>query len=162
MGNKYNFDYIIIGSGPAGSTLALTLAKTKKKIAIVEAKAFGGSNLNTRDVPYRVSLGFSHAFHKLKNYPEVSGQDLHYNFPTIVSHQEYIVSLLNDKNRLEEKGIVCINGYAHFLDRHTISVGDDKYTARRFAIATGAKLKTTGITGLDTVNYLTPCQNSLS
>lgn len=158
MGKKYNFDYIIIGSGPAGSSIALSLAKTKKKIALVEAKAFGGSNLNTRDIPYAVSLGFSHAFSKLKSYPEVGGQDLHYNFPTVVAHQEYIVSLLGGGNKqpFEEKGITCISGYAHFLDKNTIAVGDQEYTAKNFILATGSKLKTSEISGLDTVNYLTP------
>ena len=32
-----DFDYIIIGSGPAGTAAALTLAKVKKRIAIIEA-----------------------------------------------------------------------------------------------------------------------------
>ena len=85
MGKKYDFDYIIIGSGPAGSTMALKLAKkTKKRVAMIESHIFGGSNLNTRDIPYAVSLGFSHTFAKLSNYPEIGGQELHYNFPTVV------------------------------------------------------------------------------
>ena len=47
MGNKYNFDYIIIGSGPAGTTVALALAKNKKlRVAIVEGDSYGGNNLN--------------------------------------------------------------------------------------------------------------------
>ena len=35
---KYDFDYIIIGGGPAGITAALNLAKpkTKKRIALIE------------------------------------------------------------------------------------------------------------------------------
>ena len=159
MGRKYNFDYIIIGSGPAGSTVALTLAKSKKlKIAIVEGKSFGGSNLNSRDIPYAVSLGFSHTFRKVASFPEIGKQTLRYNFPTIVAHQEYVVKLLggDDKKVYEDAGITCIEGYAHFLDHHTIAVGKEEFTASKFVIATGAKLKTNEIAGLDTVNYLTP------
>ena len=42
MGKKYDFKYIVIGSGPAGSTAALTLAKSKKRVALVESRHYGG------------------------------------------------------------------------------------------------------------------------
>ena len=159
MGKKYNFDYIIIGSGPAGSTVALTLAKNKKlRIALVEGSAYGGSNLNRRDIPYAVSLGFSHAYAKLSAYPEINSRDMLYNFPTVVAHQEHIVSLLGggSKQIYEEAGITCIDGYANFLDKHTIAVGRKQFTASNFIIATGASLQTSEIAGLDSVDYLTP------
>lgn len=158
MGKKYNFDYIIIGSGPAGSTAALMLAKAKKHIAIVEQQAFGGNHLNSRDIPYEVSLSFSQTFASLSARPEISGQDLHYNFPTIVSHQSFIASTLSDERQktFTDAGITCIHGYANFLDKHTVAVGDQKYTADHFILATGSELKTSEIAGLDTVNYLTP------
>lgn len=159
MGKKYDFDYIVIGSGPAGSTVALKLAKkSRKRVAIVEKHAFGGSNLNARDIPYAVSLGFSHTFSKLSNYPEIGGQELHYNFPTVVSHQEHTTSLLaqNNLQKLENARIICINGQAQFIDNHTITVGERQYTANNFILATGAKLNTSNIIGLDSVNYLTP------
>ena len=56
---KYTYDYIIIGSGAAGATVALSLASPKRKVAIVEGDIFGGSNLVTRDVPYAISLSFA-------------------------------------------------------------------------------------------------------
>ncbi|MBQ6375365.1 NAD(P)/FAD-dependent oxidoreductase [Candidatus Saccharibacteria bacterium] len=159
MNKKYNFDYIIIGSGPAGSTAALILAKSKsKKIALVEGEAFGGNNLNTRDIPYGVSLGFSHTFHRLSRYPEISSHDLRYNFPTVVAHQEHVVAFMSNHNneRYDKSNLTLIQGYANFLDKHTIAVGKKKYTAKTFIIATGSRLKTSEITGTDTVKYLTP------
>ena len=51
MGKKYDFKYIVIGSGPAGSAAALKLAKAKKSVALVEGRFYGGSNLNSRDIP---------------------------------------------------------------------------------------------------------------
>ena len=56
MGKKFDFEYIVIGSGPAGKAAALALAKAHKKVAIVEGESFGGANLNSRDVPYLAGL----------------------------------------------------------------------------------------------------------
>lgn len=159
MGTKYNFDYIIIGSGPAGSTAALILARSKsKKIALVDGATFGGNNLNTRDIPYGVSLGFSHTFHRLARYPEINSHDLHYNFPTVVAHQEHVVSFMQNHNaeRYKKARLKLIEGDANFLDAHTIAVGDKKYTAARFIIATGARPSVADIVGTNTVKYFTP------
>ncbi|MBQ3474020.1 NAD(P)/FAD-dependent oxidoreductase [Candidatus Saccharibacteria bacterium] len=162
MGRKYDFEYIVIGSGPAGSAAALTLAKAKKKVALVEGKFFGGSNLNTRDVPYAVALNFSHTYSKLLSLPEFKNQDFSFSLPTAVSHQ--LKSVLNaggnDTKPYEEKNITCIKGYANFLDQNTIAVGEKKYTAGTFIVATGSKLKTLEIAGTKSVSFLNP-ENAL-
>lgn len=158
MGKKYDFEYIIIGSGPAGSATALTLAKTKKKVAIVEGRFFGGSNLNTRDIPYAVALDFSHFYSKLLSLPEFKNQDISFSLPNAVSHQLQTTLRVggNDINPFEKVGITCIKGYANFLNQNTIAVADKQYTAQTFIIATGSRLKTLEIAGTETVKYLTP------
>lgn len=159
MGRKYNFNYIVIGSGPAGSAAALTLAKAKKRVALVEGKYFGGSNLNTRDIPYSVALDFAHTYHRVLHFPEFSQQEFSFNFPTIVAHQlKAIIESGGGNNQkvFDDANIVCLRGYANFLDQHTIAIGDQKFTADNFILATGSHLNTTNIAGTDAVNYLTP------
>lgn len=159
MGRKYDFNYIVIGSGPAGSAVALTLAKAKKRVALIENRFFGGSNINTRDVPYGVSLDFAHTYHKISRLPEFSHQDLSFNFPTIVAHQLKAIIESgggNNQKKFEDAGVVCIRGYANFLDNNTIAIGEQKFTASRFILATGSHLDTSTIAGTTTVNYLTP------
>ncbi len=162
MGRKYDFEYIVIGSGPAGSAAALTLSKTRKKVALVEGKFFGGSNLNTRDIPYAIALDFSHTYSKMLSLPEFKNQDFSFSLPTAVSHQLKTVLNVggNDTKPFEEKNITCIRGYANFLDQNTIAVGDKKYTASTFILATGSNLKTLEISGIKSVNYLNP-ENAL-
>ena len=157
MSKKYNFDYIIIGGGPAGYTAAFTLAKTKKRIALVEESIYD-DNFISRDIPYATSLDFAHTFFKFTHYPEMSGQDLHYNFPTIVAHQNTVINsfLEEQKTLLEKNNITHIEGHAHFLNSHTIAVNDVQYSSETFILATGSELKTTGIAGLETSKYLTP------
>ena len=159
MGRKYDFDYIVIGSGPAGSAAALSLAKTKKRIALVESKYFGGSNINTRDVPYGVTLDFAHTYHKISHFPEFSHQDFSFNFPTIVAHQLKAIIESgggNNQKAYTDAGVICLRGYANFLDANTIAIGDQKFTSYNFIIATGSHLNTSAIAGTDAVNYLTP------
>ena len=159
MGRKYDFNYIVIGSGPAGSAAALTLAKAKKRVALIEGRFFGGSNINTRDIPYAVSLDFAHTYYKISRLPEFSHQDLSFNFPTILGHQLKAIiktSEASGQKAFENANIVCIHGYANFLDNNTVAVGEQKFTADHFILATGSSLDISNIIGTDTVNYLTP------
>ena len=158
MSKKYDFQYIVIGSGPAGSTAATTLAKAKRGVALIEDRFFGGTNLNIIDVPYAVALDFSHTFNKFNSFPELHIQSLSFNMPTLISRELRTVINAggNDKKALESSGAICFNGFANFIDPHTIAVGNKTLTARNFILATGAHLKVQEISGLETINYLTP------
>ena len=159
MGRKYDFDYTIIGSGPAGSAAALTLAKAKKRIALVEGRYFGGANINTRDIPYGVALDFAQTYHRILHFPEFSHQDFSFNFPSIVAHQLKAIIESgggNNQSIFKKSNIVCLQGYANFLDNHTIAISDQKFTSDHFILATGSHLDTSSIAGTEAVNYLTP------
>lgn len=158
MSKKYDYDYTIIGSGPAGTAAALKLAQAKKRVAIIEGRFFGGTNLNTRDIPYGVALDFAHTYAKVLSYPEFKNQDLNFNLPTIAARELSTIIAVggNSKKIYEDAGITCIKGYANFLDSHTVAVNEKKYTSSNFIIATGSSLKADGIAGTAFVKYLTP------
>lgn len=159
MGRKYDFKYLVIGSGPAGSTAALALAKAKKRVGLIEGGAYGGANLNTRDVPYAVTLDFAHTYYKALRLPEFSFEEFSFGFPTIIAHQMKAVIEATSGNNpkfAEDASLIYIKGYANFLDSRTVAAGDRKFTAENFILATGAHLNTADITGLDEVNYLPP------
>ena len=158
MSKKYNFQYIVIGSGPAGSTAALKLAKSGKHVALVEGRTFGGSDLNTRDVPYDVALDFAHDYAMLHRRPEFRNQDFSFSPASVIAHQQGVVTALTTsfQDKFKHSSAVCLHGYANFLDPHTIAVGDKKYTAQFFIIATGAHTKTTEISGTESVKHYTP------
>ena len=158
MGKKYDFKYIVIGSGPSGSAISLALGKAKKRVALVEGRYFGGTNLNTHDIPYAVALNFSHTYSNILSFPEFNHQDLTFNFPTIAARELKTVVDAggNNKKLYEDSGVVCLDGYAHLLDQHTIAINNRKITSEFFILATGSHLKTTEIAGTDTVRFLTP------
>ena len=109
-------------------------------------------------LPYLINLDFAHDFFKLKNRPEFSQQTLHYNLPTLVSNQiKTTTELVADRKKaLEAAGVTIINGHAYLTDSHTISVGDKSFTSDIIILATGSKLKTGNIAGLDIVDYFAP------
>lgn len=155
---KYDFEYIIVGSGPAGTAAALTLAKSKKRIAIVENHFLGGSNINTRDIPYAVTLNLAKLYHKVTTSPVFQNQDLSYSFPSVISHQLKILLKNSEayKAAMTKAGIVHLNGSANFLDDHTIAINNKQFTSDQFILATGSTLKIGEINGTDSVSYLTP------
>ena len=158
MGRKYEYDYIVIGSGPAGVAATLGLATGRKRVAIVEGGRLGGARVNTRDIPYSIALDFAYRYARFSATPEFGQQDISFSFPTLVSRQLKAIARASAsiKSQLETAGVTYLDGYAHFLDPHTIAVGEVQHTSAEFILATGATLKATEISGLDSVNYLTP------
>lgn len=158
MSKKYDFKYLVIGSGPAGTAAAIKLAKAKKRVGIVECRSYGGSNLNSRDIPFATALNFTHHFAKNFTYPELRNQEFSFNYPTITAHQDVIIKKSggNDKKIYEDANVICLNGFANFLDRHTVAIGNKKITSENFILATGSCPKIPDITGLNTVKCLTP------
>lgn len=159
MGRKFDFDYTIIGSGPAGLAAAFSLAKkTKKKIAVIEGRFFGGTNYNTRDIPYRVAINLAYLYHEISTLSEFSGSELSINFPTIINHQLKTTHnlVVSYEKKLKDSGVTYLEGYANFLDENTIAIGEKKLTSRYFILATGSELLVNDITGTEIVNYLTP------
>lgn len=153
-----NFDYIIIGSGPAGRAEALKFKKSGKNVAIVEMNKIGGAEITTYELPFTLALNFSRIYHDYATSPVTKNTPHHFNFPTLTNYiqKEILRKSQELKSELENAGIEIILGFAHFLDQNTIAVGDKKFTASNFILATGSKPKPNKIPGLDQIKYLTP------
>ena len=158
MGTKYDYNYIILGAHPASYTLGLALAKAGKRLAIVENPTTSYIDCGSFDIARNVGLDFSHNYYNLLTDPAVHGQPIHCNLPTLIAEEDRLFTATKNSyaKQLTEQGVDLLNGHTHFLDDHTIAIGSDQRTANGFIIATSASLKTTEISGLDRVNYLTP------
>ena len=158
MKKRYDFEYIIIGGGPAGIATALTLAKSKKRIAIIEKNHLGGTNINDSDLPFSEALDFSHSLYKLRHSPNFKTENYEPDFSKVLKNRNAFIknSRANLAEILKANGIAHIEGEATFLDPHTISLKNHQLTSETFILATGSKLKTNNIIGTDSVNFLTP------
>ncbi len=178
MGKSFEYDTIIIGGGAAGITAARNLAKAKKKVAIVEARRLGGNNLNFRDIPYAAALNFAHLYAEAMAGVRfgITSTNLRYNYPTALKVQLRTVAKAGEsfsKKALEEEGITCIAGRAHFVSPNEISIrkklpatptaeeakagtNGQTLSAAKFIIATGSVPKASEITGIADVKHYIP------
>ena len=160
MKKKFDFDLIVIGGGNAGCEAALIAAEHKLKVAIIEANKWGGSNLNYSNIPLGALF---EATQLLKIAVDgsrfgLSSSSLRYNFPTLRSWKNLAMERAgaDDKTKLEEAGIVCIEGRGHLISAHEVSDGENIYRTKKILLATGAGMLDTGINIPEGVKYLLP------
>jgi len=144
----FDFDVIIIGTGPGGEGASMELAKKDQKVAIIERyKDVGGGCTHWGTIP---SKALRQSVSRLIDYnsnPLFRGHDKakHLTFADILNHAETVIrkqvrlrSGFYDRNRVE-----LITGEASFIDANTIQIvkNDDsieKITAKKIVIATGS------------------------
>lgn len=158
MGKNYDYDYIILGSGPAGRAAAEGLSAAHKSVAIVEKSSFGGAEVNTRDLPFKIHLDFARKLHDFSTSKASGHSSCHFNLPTLIASRNVAISKAKEAyaTTLALNHVKYYNGFAHFLDSNSIAVGEEELTAKNFILATGSALKATEISGLTTTDYLTP------
>ncbi|MDD5634659.1 MAG: dihydrolipoyl dehydrogenase [Candidatus Omnitrophica bacterium] len=121
------YDYIVIGSGPAGHTSAIIAAKLGLKVCVVEkdANMLGGVCLNEGCIPAKSLYHSAKMFNLLK-------QAEHVNSPVKAEMMSYVLKSRQAAEQLR-KGIAYlfkknnidnIIGKAKFIDRDTIKVAD--------------------------------------
>ena len=146
---EYDYDLLVIGSGPAGQRAAIQAAKLNKRVAVVERKAIlGGVCINTGTIP---SKTLREAVLHLSGYREhslygasytvkqnITMSDLLYRTDHVIQHELDIVRHQLQRNRVE-----LISAEASFVDAHTVRLkyvdgrGWRDVTAAYVVIATG-------------------------
>ena len=158
---QFDYDVAIIGSGAAGGTAALMTAGAGLKTALIEAGAWGGTNINRRDIPYAAAARFSQTFFGAIETSKLglSSNSLKYNYPSVLNWNLVAQKRAgaNSKKEFEDVGVKCISGFAQFISPNEISVGEaGNITAKKFIIATGSTPIDPGITGATEAECLLP------
>ena len=156
----YDYDLIIIGSGAGGGVTAHIAANSKKKVAIVEADTLGGECPNFGCVPTKALLHVAEIYYRAKTGEAygIKPNNLSFDYAKIKQWKElavYRTGTTDGQGAFEKDGIKIINGKAHFLGPHEISVDAKRYTARKFLIATGTRNFIPPIDGLEESGYIT-------
>ena len=139
-----HFDYIAIGGGSGGIASANRAAMRGAKVALVEAKAMGGTCVNVGCVPKKAMWFGAQVAEAIHKYSPDYGFDVTVNkfewSKLVESREAYIGRIHGSYDRvLANNGVTVINGFAKFVDAKTIEVDGETYTADHITIATGGR-----------------------
>jgi NAD(P) transhydrogenase len=144
-----HFDFIVIGTGPAGQKGAIQAAKLGKRVAIIEKnQVLGGASINTGTIPSKAlreavlhltGVGKRNLFGESSRVKRnITIPDLIYVAQRVI-HQE--LSLIRD--HFERNNIELIWGAARFDDENVVYVDRDNdfevLSGEKFLIATGTR-----------------------
>lgn len=147
----YDYDLLVIGSGPAGQRAAIQAAKADRRVALVEKKTvLGGVSVNTGTIPSktlreavldlsgygeREFYGMSHTLRRRIDMP-----DLLQRVDAVVRHEIDVTRAQLLRNRVE-----VFSATASFVDEHTLLLdyadgsGQRKITGAHIVIAVGTE-----------------------
>ncbi len=147
MADTYDYDVLIIGSGPGGYVAAIRAAQLGLKTACAESReTLGGTCLNVGCIPSKALLHGSELYEEaiggtLAKFGIETGKvtvdlaKLQGEKAKAVEELTGGIAFLFKKNK-----VTWLKGRGSFVDAHTVMVGQDKVTAKNVVIATGSSV----------------------
>ncbi len=146
----YDFDLLVIGSGPAGQKAAIQAAKLHRRVAIVEQqRTVGGVCINSGTIPsktLREAVLFLTGMTQRSMYgdsyrvkDDVTIADLFFRTQSVIQRESDVVH-----DQLSRNHVRILNGTGSFSDAHTVLVDEGngtrrQVTAERIVIAVGTR-----------------------
>jgi dihydrolipoamide dehydrogenase len=143
----YDFDVLVIGSGPGGYVAAIRAAQLGLKTACAESReTLGGTCLNVGCIPSKALLHASELFEEAAHGTlamwgvklgkvELDLETMHGSRKEAVKGLTQGVEFLFKKNKVE-----WLKGHASFESADTVKVGDRTVRAKNIVIATGSSV----------------------
>lgn len=146
----HRYDFLVIGSGPAGQRAAIQAAKLGKTVVMIERRhMLGGCSVHTGTIPSKTlreaalyltgwdQRGLYGRSYRLKS--DLTTDDLMQRLNITLQHEMEVIN-----NQLARNGIPIIEGTASFRDPHTVEVetpqGDiEEFRADKILIAVGSR-----------------------
>ncbi len=139
-----HFDYLAIGGGSGGIASVNRASMYGKKCALIEAKYLGGTCVNVGCVPKKIMWHAAQVAEAIHQYGPDYGFDTtvnQFNFGKLLENRSaYIDRIHQSYDRvLGNNKVEVIQGFARFIDAHTVEVNGEKITADHILIATGGR-----------------------
>lgn len=140
-----DFDYGIVGGGPAGYTAAIMLAQQGKTVILFEKDKLGGTCLNKGCIPTKSLLHASEFFKSLttQNPYGLNIEIKDFDFTSVLQKKETTVEKIRKSLELAVKnaGVNIIYSEAKIIDKNTITANNNTYNVDTVICATGSRPK---------------------
>lgn len=149
MIDKFDFDLLVVGTGPAGQRAAIAAAKLGRRVGIIDRRAcVGGVCVNTGTIPsktlreavlyltgYRMKSVYGRHY-RVKE--EITMEDLLVHSHRVIQNELEVIQLQMSRN-----GVKMLTGEARFESPWTITVSDGRHqeriTAEKIVLAPGTE-----------------------
>jgi pyruvate/2-oxoglutarate dehydrogenase complex dihydrolipoamide dehydrogenase (E3) component len=155
------YDAIVIGTGQSGPSLAVRLANSGRRVAVIERHRFGGTCVNTGCIPTKTlvaSARTAHVARRAADYGVVIQSRVTVDMRAVKARKDRVAGE-------SEKGVeswlrsmpncTVIQGHARFVSDHEVRVGDEVLAAPQIFINVGGRAAIPALPGLDQIPYLT-------
>lgn len=138
------YDYIVIGGGSGGIASANRAGMYGQKVLLIEGNQLGGTCVNVGCVPKKVMWQASEMLEMIRRDAPSYGIDAEikeFDFAELVARREKYIRFLHTayQRGLDSNHVEVIRGYAQFIDKETVAVGEEHFTAPNILIATGGR-----------------------
>jgi len=153
------FDAIVIGAGQAGPPLAVRLAGSGRKTALIERKLLGGTCVNVGCIPTKTLIASARAAHVARNaseYGVVVLGETRVDMARVKARKDAVVRESIEGLRTwfaKTPNLTVIYGHARFEGPKRLRVNDRTLEAPDIFLDVGARAAARGIEGLDSVQY---------
>jgi len=154
------YDLVVVGSGGAAMSAAITARRAEKSVLLLDAGALGGTCVNVGCVPSKALLRFSgHRAQAAANpFPGAPTSAGSVDLDALIEQKDKLVAhLRHDKYAAvaDAYGFEVRTGLASFAGDGTLTVDGQALPAAAYLLATGAEPARPELPGLDQVDYLT-------
>jgi glutathione reductase (NADPH) len=139
--SNFDYDLLVIGAGSGGVRAARMAAGFGARVAIAEDRYMGGTCVNVGCVPkklYVYAAQFGKGFEDARGFGWDSTKP-GFDWTVLRDNKKTEIARLNAiyRKMLDGAGAHLIDGRARIIDAHTVTVGEQHYTAEKILIATG-------------------------
>jgi glutathione reductase (NADPH) len=136
-------DIAVVGSGSAGTQVALTARSHGRSVAVIDERPFGGTCAQRGCDPKKVLVAAARAVDQVRRYAElgiITGSPS-ISWPDLMRFKRTFTDPVPKQRvrELEEAGVAVVHGHARFEDPRTLLAGEDRLAAEHIVIASGAQ-----------------------
>ncbi|TQV80131.1 Si-specific NAD(P)(+) transhydrogenase [Exilibacterium tricleocarpae] len=144
----FDYDLIVIGSGPSGQKAAVQAAKAGKSVALIELDRYlGGACVHRGTIPSKTLRENALRVKHMRQNAELANFELaeDIEMATLINRLDEVLKAHDSymRRQITRNHIERIHGRAAFVDKHTIEIAKvrgetERLTAAYYVIATGS------------------------